>query len=200
MTKTKQLLMTVALLIPLFMIMNQVAENSKKAIKSQLNLCELKTGERGYARGQVISVNKGDWGNKLVTIGEGIQGCRLTVKTNPNQNFLLQQIGNRIKVLVKIDTEYSASTIGDTAKEDMSVIDADGNIVPVESVEQKISANLLEKLKKYEKAELNITDKMTSYLFTREILNQIEPSKAYKWYYQTSMSGLRIVNRLEPVN
>ncbi|MEH2330820.1 hypothetical protein [Nostoc sp.] len=200
MTKTKQLLITVALLIPLFMIMNQVAENSKNQIKSNLNLCELKVGERGYARGQVISVDKADWGNQLITIGEGTQGCRLTIKTNPNQNALLQQIGNRIKVLVKIDTEYSASVIGDTASYDMGVIDTDGSTVPIESTEQKMSADVLDRFKSYEEVTLNITDQMASYLFSKEILKQIEPHKTYRWYYQTSMSGLRIVTRVELVN
>ncbi|MGJ5628087.1 hypothetical protein [Nostoc sp. CALU 1950] len=199
MTKTKQLLITVGLLIPLFMIMNQVADNSKNQIKSNLNLCELKAGERGFAKGQVTSVNKGDWGNKIVTIGEGTEGCRLNIKTNPNQNFLLQQVGNRVKVLVKMDTEYFASAIGDTAKEDIEVIDADGNAVPIESIEQTMSLNILTKLKKYEEATLNVAYENTSYRFKKEILNQLEPKKPYKWYYQTSMSGLRIVNRVEPV-
>lgn len=200
MTKTKQLLITVALLIPLFMIMNKVAENSKNQVKANLNLCELKPGERGYVRGQVISVDKGDWGNKIVTIGEGVEGCRISIKTNPYKNILLQQMGNRVKVLIKVDNYYSASALGNTAKEDRSVIGADGSTVPIESTEEKISSNLLERLKKYEESRLSITDESTSYVFTKDILNQIEPSKPYKWYYQTDLTGSRIVLRVEAVN
>ncbi|MEH1966771.1 hypothetical protein [Nostoc sp.] len=200
MTKTKQLLITVALLIPLFMIMNKVADNSKTQVKANIDICELIPGERGFARGQVISIEKADWGNKIVTIGEGAQGCRISIKTNPNKNILLQQIGNRIKVLIKVDTEYSTTAIGDTAKEDRTVIGADGSTVPIESVEEKINSNLLERLKKYEEARLHITDEMVSYVFTKDILNQIEPSKMYKWYYQTDLGGSRIVLRVEKLS
>ncbi|MEH2280969.1 MAG: hypothetical protein V7K90_06435 [Nostoc sp.] len=197
MTKTKQLLITVALLIPLFMIMNKVADNSKNQVKANIDICELIPGERGFARGQVISVEKADWGNKLVLIGEGAQGCRISIKTNPNQNIILQQIGNRVKVLIKVDTEYSTTAIGNTAKEDRTVIGADGSTVPIESTEQKISRNLLERLRKYEEARLSITDQMVEYVFTKELLNQIEPSKLYRWYYQTDLTGSRIVVRVE---
>jgi hypothetical protein len=200
MSKLTNLVVSAVIAVPLLAIVNGVAANSKTQVKNDLNLCELKTGERGFVRGQVISVDKGDWGNKLVTIGEGIQGCRLTIKTNPNQNFLLQQVGNRVKVLIKVNTEYSASTIGDSTKEDIGVIGADGNIVPVESIEQQMGTGVLESLKKFDKAILNVADENTSYQFTRDILNGIEAKKTYRWYYQTSMSGLKIVNRVEPVN
>jgi len=199
MSKLTSLIVSALIAVPLLGIVNGVAENSKNQVKANLNICKAEAGERGFVRGQVISVDKTDWSNQKVVIGEGIEGCRLTINTNPNKNFVLLHVGNRVKVLVKMDTDYSASPIGDNAKEDISVIGADGNIVPVESTERRLNADLLNRLKKFDKATLNVTNENTTYTFTKDILKEIKPGKTYRWYYQSSMSG-KIVTRVEPIN
>jgi hypothetical protein len=199
MSKLTSLIVSALIAVPLLGIVNGVAENSKNQVKANLNICKAEAGERGFVRGQVISVDKTDWSNQKVVIGEGIEGCRLTINTNPNKNFVLLHVGNRVKVLVKMDTDYSASPIGDNAKEDISVIGADGNIVPVESTERRLNADLLNRLKKFDKATLNVTNENTTYTFTKDILKEIRPGKTYRWYYQSSMSG-KIVTRVEPIN
>ena len=129
MNKSTQLLGTLAISTILLIFAGNAANNSKALDKGELDICNLKTGDRGSIVG-IVTATRRDGGDYYATV-VGRQNCMVqTIGTRFN-NGILGDINAKVEVSGRVSN--SGFFTVDRVKERLDILDLSGTATPVET-------------------------------------------------------------------
>lgn len=202
--KLKDLFFAAAISIPCFFLVgSQVNQASNSILKNQLKCEELKTGDRGYIRGIVTERKQSRWNwNQEATLAES-NSCSTIVTFSPNDKAAgFFRPGAKLKVAVKVDSDYSANLLNSDVKRDYTIIGLDGTLPETQTTTQKLSENIMPKKGKGWRLILNpYASNYAEYNFTKEVVAKLKPNVKQKWYYHAETEGSKsfIVSDVETI-
>jgi hypothetical protein len=206
MSKLRDFFVTTIVFVPcLLLLANTVSEQSKKVMKPGIMKCdELRSGDRGYIRGVVTERKQSQYSwNQEVTLAES-NSCSTIVTFSPNSKMSgLLRPGNKLKVAVKVDSDYSASLLNDDVSTDYTVLDENGELPPTQTIVKKLGKSLMPDRGKSLTINFDVyTSNSASYHFPKEVARKLVPNQKMKWYFQAEEKGSRsfIVSDVELVN
>lgn len=200
--KLKDLFFAAAISIPCFFLVgSQVNQASNSILKDQLKCEELETGDRGYIRGIVTERKKSQWTNQQeATLAES-NSCSTIVTFSPNDKAAgFFRPGAKLKVAVKVDSDYSTSLLNSDVKRDYTIIGLDGTLPETQTIVQTLHKGLLPN--KGKSWQLNFNYGMGPYFyFPKEVVAKLKPNVKQKWYYHAEVKGSKsfIVSDVETI-
>lgn len=202
--KIKDLFFATVIAVPCFFLVgNQVNQTSNSILKEQLKCEELETGNRGYIRGIVTERKKSQWSNQQEAALAESNSCSTIVTFSPNDKAAgFFRPGAKLKVAVKVDSDYSASLLNSNVKRDYTIISLDGTLPKTQTTIKKLAKSLIPDRDKSWTLYLNSDDyNHAVYYFPKEITSKLKPNVKQKWYYhaETENSKSYIVSDVETI-
>lgn len=181
MSKLGQLGLSCAVMLPLLMLTGASSEHSKKQIRDNLDFCkELQTNNRGYVKGIVTQVIRDDWNAKNFYSTISNNQCEFTILHR--NHYMLRKPGTRVKALVEVESEFSGNLLFNNVTEDVTVVDTNGNVLEVKTVEYTLPEDVINKM--VGKEHFTIRTRKANYEFNKTVISKLKANTKQTWYYQ----------------